>query len=197
MGGVNKNNFFDYAEGGHYRSAYHYGYGYVLKAGIDGIKTDKLRWRFTLGYERYSGELHVGDGGLGGGHITKASIEKSVISAGVFPLNFTIFKRIDLNAGVEYSALLQENFSGTFHVWSIISPGTARDLHELYTDYSAKSCIGVIGRIAYNINISDKLILSPQYSFYYGLSEEFREFPRETRSLRHQFGVAFCTRRKK
>lgn len=192
MGGLNKNNFFDFLGGkGHYRSAYHYDYGYVFKIGIDDIKTDKLQWRFTIGYENYGGELEVTNGGLGGEFTTKAVIDKSVFSMGCFPFNFRIIDRIDLNFGIEYSVLISENFSGTHSGWSMGAPDYSYDLNGKYEDFSAKSHWGLLGRIAYDINLSEKLAISPQYSYYFGLSQEFIEFPEETKSMRHQFSVGF------
>lgn len=63
------------------------------------------------------------------------------------------------------------------------------NLNEKYNSFSSLNYFGFRGRIAYDLNISDKYIVSPQYSFYYGLSEEFDEFPEFPNSIRHFFGI--------
>jgi hypothetical protein len=40
-------------------------------------------------------------------------------------------------------------------------------------------------RLAYTIPLSETIFISPQYSFYYGLTNEFKEFPEITKSYRH------------
>jgi len=185
VGGINKNNFFDFnTDEGHYKSSYTSGLGYSVGIGIEDIKLDSLKLRFTLSLDKYSGQLNVSDGGLGGGNTTKAEIDKSVISLGFFPLNLKIMNRIDLNFGFEFSRLIHEFIKGTASGWSISNPSWSYDLSEKYTRYSSLTNFGLKGRIAYDISLSDILVISPQYSFYYGLLNEFDEFPKETKSMR-------------
>jgi len=190
IGGLNKNNFFDFKkELGHYISSYNSDYGYTIQVGIENIKVDGLKLRFTLGYDRYSGELTVSDGGIGGGYTIDAKISKSVISLGVFPLNFKIIKHIDLNFGLELSGLIKENLSGTISGWVLGQPNWGYDLNENYNRLSSMAYFGLRGRIAYDFNISDKLAISPQYSYYLGLSDEFHEYAKATKSMRHYFCI--------
>lgn len=190
IGGLNKNHFFDFQQNeGYFTSSYDSDYGYAICIGLEDIKIDWLTLRFTLSYEKYGGELDASDGVLGGGYTTNAKIDKSVISLGVFPLNFKIIDRIDLNFGFEIAGLINENFSGTSSGWSMGGPDWSYDLNEKYDRYSSKAYFGLRGRIAYDFNISDKLSISPQYSYYLGLSNEFDEFPEATKSMRHYFSV--------
>jgi len=190
IGGLNKNDFFDFQQNeGHFSSSYNYAYGYAIKLGVENIKVDWLTLRFTLGYDKYGGELAARDGGLGGGYTTDAKIDKSVISLGVFPINFKIFDRIDLNFGFEFSGLVSENYSGTSSGWQMGVPNWSYDLNDKYDKFSSKTYFGLCGRIAYDFNISDKMAISPQYSYYFGLSNEFDEFPEATKSMRHYFCI--------
>lgn len=186
--GLNKNSFFDFQQNeGHFSSSYNSDYGYAIRIGIENIKVDWMILRFTLSYDKYGGELVASDGGLGGGYTTNATIDKSIISLGVFPINFKIIDRIDLNFGFELAELINENFSGTSSGWLMGEPNWSYDLNEKYDRYSAKTYFGLRGRIAYDINISDILAISPQYSYYFGLSNEFDKFPEATKSMRHYF----------
>lgn len=190
LGGINRNDFFDFQKNkGHYKSSYNTDYGYTIRIGIENIKIDWFTLRFTLGFDNYGGELTVSDGGLGGGHTTDAKINKTIISLGVFPLNFKIIDRINLNFGFEFSGLISEKFSGTSSGWLMGKPNWSYDLNSKYDRFSSKIYFGLHGRVSYDFKISDKLAISPQYSYYLGLSKEFDAFPESTKSMRHYFCV--------
>jgi hypothetical protein len=190
IGGLNQNNFFNFKQNeGHFSSSYKSDYGYAIRVGLEDIKVDWLTLRFTLSYDKYGGELKASISKLSGEYTTNARIDKSVISLGVFPVNFKIMDRIDLNFGFELSRLINENYSGTSSGWRMGTPYWSYDLIDKYDRYNSKTYFGVRGRIAYDFNISDKLAISPQYSYYFGLSKEFDEFPETTKSMRHYFCI--------
>lgn len=190
MGGVNNNHFFDVEQNeGHYNSGYTPDYGYHLGVAIENIRVDWLNFRFTLSYDSYGGQLKVTDGGLAWAITTEAQTDKSVIALGVFPVNFKIKKRFDLNLGIEFSGLIHENYSGTISVWQIDEPNWSFDLEEQTGHFSSKIYIGLRGRVAYDFNISENWAFSPQYSFYFGLTKEFDEFPETTKSMKHYFCI--------
>lgn len=131
VGGINTNRFFDFREGeGHFNSTYNSQLGYSFRFAIQDVKIETLKWRFTLGYEKYGGEINVKDGGRGGGYTTQAKIGKSVISIGIFPLNFKIIDRIDINVGFEIAGLISENVNGTRSGWTIYNPSYSHDLND-------------------------------------------------------------------
>ncbi|NCA86904.1 MAG: hypothetical protein EOM83_15285 [Clostridia bacterium] len=186
FGGLNQNTFFDFQKNeGHFHSSYNGDEGYAIGIGVDNIKVDKMTLRFTLTYDKYGGKIEASDGGLGGGYTTRAEIDKSILSLGFFPLNFRFFDRIDLNFGFEVSALVVDDFKGRSSGWMMGTPGWSYDLNEKYNRFSAKKYFGLRGRIAYDFYLTDKIAVSPQYSYYFGLSHEFDEFPEETKSKRH------------
>lgn len=188
--GMNKNTFFDFEENeGHFKSTYDSQLGYSVHIAIEDVKIDFVKWRFTLGYEKYGGKINASDGGLGGGYATKAEIDKSIISVGVYPLNFKIIRSIDINIGFEVAGLVSENVIGTHSGWQIGTNGYNYNLNDKDKRFSAKAYIGLRGRVAYDFHISDKIAISPQYSYYFGLSKEFSEFPEFTKSMKHFFGV--------
>jgi len=190
FGGLNTNNFHDYKENeGHYQSSYHSGSGYSFGLAIDSLKVDWMTLRLTLKFDKYSGDLTASDGGLAGSSTTTAEINKSLISLGVFPLNFRIFKRIDLNIGFEISKLISESYKGSSNGWNMGEPNWSYDLQEKYNKYSSSINFGLSTRLAYNLQINESIIISPQYTFYFGLSNEFIEFPEATKSIRHFIGI--------
>lgn len=192
IGAINKNIFFDFeGDEPHFRSSYNSKTAYSINFGIEDVKiADLFKLRLTLGFDKYSGGLQISNGALARRTNTEAELDKAVISLGVFPLNFKIADKIDLNLGFKLSGLVNENIKGTSRSWGVNNPnGSIEDINDKYKRYSAIIHFGLKGRIAYDFNISDKLILSPQYSYYFGLLSEFDELPRQTKSMRHYFGI--------
>lgn len=192
FGGANRNLFYGANDGAHFNSTYHPGNGFSAGVGIDSVKLDWLTLRFTVQFDRYSGEFSVSDGGQGGGFSTTANIEKSVVSLGAFPLNFSLGKRLNINLGAEVSRLVDESFSGTVDSWRMVldPPGSpveseSQDMNALYDRFSSRTCFGLKARLAYDIALTKRLCLVPQYAYYLGLSKEFKEFPEVTKSMRH------------
>jgi hypothetical protein len=190
IAGLNQNQFFDLnRDEGHYYSSYQSELGYALRIGIEDVKVDWLNLRFTLGYDKYGGKIAVSDGGQGGGYTTTAEIDKSLLSLGIFPVNLKIWNRIDLNLGFEVSALVDENYRGKRSGGITGAPSWNENLEDRYDSYSEKGYWGIRGRLAYDFTIDDRFSLSPQYSYYFGMSNEFKEFPEETKSMRHYFSI--------
>lgn len=170
IGGLNYNRFFEFhKDDGHYITSYKPEWGYMFKVAIDDVRFEEQNLRFTLGYMNYSGEINAYNGGLGGGSRTLADVNKSMLSLGIYPFNFKILKRIDFNLGVEMSGLIHESFSGNIYSWTM-GESSEIDLEECYDKYSASFFIGLQARLAYAIKIAEGWAISPQYSYYLGLS---------------------------
>ena len=190
IGGVNKNIFYDFKdETRNSRSTYNSEVGYSVFAAIEDIKTGSWKWRFTLGYEKYGGEIYVHEGSLGMGYSTQAKMDKSIVSVGVYPFNFKILDKIDFNIGFEIAKLIQENVTGTRYAYGLHGPNYTYNLDDKNHKYNANMYFGLRARIAYDFNLSEKIAISPQYAFYFGASSEFRHFPEYTASMRHFFGI--------
>jgi hypothetical protein len=190
FGGANNNLFHDYIiDEGHSWARYNSDFGFTAGIGLDSINISWLKLRFTLQFDNYKGKLDAADGGLGQGHAAKANINKSIISLGVFPMNFRIIKRIDLNFGFEISRLINESFEGTCSAFSIGQYSWSSSLQEKYKHYSSLTYFGLKGRISYDFNLSKLIMISPEYMYYFGLSNEFVEFPTDTKSMRHYFCI--------
>jgi hypothetical protein len=188
--GLNLNQFYDYNNnGGNYIASFDSGLGPVIGIGIDSVRVDLLKFRFTIQYDRVAGKLDAYEGGHMYSHQTVAEIKKSMLSLGIFPLSFKVIKKIDLNFGVQLSLLLSESVNGTDSGWSQENGSYEYDLQDVYDRYSSIFSFGLTGRIAYDFKLPNSYYISPQYSFYYGLTNEFVDFPEETKSIRHYFCI--------
>ena len=188
IGGLNRNSFFDFNQDEwHYSSSYDSDFGYAIGIGLEDIKVKWLKLRFTLSYDKYGGEMAISDWALGGGDETNAEIDKSIISLGIFPVNFKIIDRININLGLEMAGLISEHIIGTQSYWEMGQLVWVKDLNDKDERFCAKAYFGLCGRIAYDIGISDNLTISPQYSYYFGVSNEF--VIKTTKSMRHYFCI--------
>ena len=89
--------------------------------------------------------------------------------------------------------------NGTSKGSTINQPNWSYNLDDKYNKYSSLTYFGLQGRIAYDFNLSKSIVISPQYLYYFGISDEFIEFPKETKSIRHYFCVGikkdFCKKK--
>ena len=188
IGGLNHNSFFDFRKDEMlYSSSYSSDLGYTIRIGLEDIKVKRLKLRFTLSYDKFGGKIEISDWALGGGDETNAEINKSVISLGIFPVNFKIIDRFDINLGLEIAGLISEHIIGTQSYWEMGQLVWVKDLNDKDERFCAKAYFGLCGRIAYDIGISDNLTISPQYSYYFGVSNEF--VIKTTKSMRHYFCI--------
>lgn len=190
FGGANRNMFYGTKDANfdYFTADYHPGTGYTAGIGLDSIHINRFRMRFTLAFDQYNGRFNA-EGNPGKVIYERATGEmnKSVVSLGFFPLNFTSMYKLDLNLGAEVSGLLNESVSGTrFYDSEFMGGPVTNDLADYYERYSSRVNYGLKGRLAYQLAFS-ALVLIPQYSFYYGLSGEFKEFPEATKAMRHYF----------
>ena len=191
--GFTKNNFYDRQEmSSGNRSSYSSDISHFYGLGLHQIKAGKLDIGITIIYEKYRGTVMADSTGLNVGRSIEADVNKSILSFGFYPINTTLFGNVDLNLGVVASSLVREKFSGTDRTFDTGSSSgvPAADLQDKYAQFSSNSYLGIRGRLVIKYKVGKEFYLVPVYSFYYGLLDEFRDFPRSTKSMRHSFGLA-------
>ena len=193
FGGINLNKLHEFHKDDHFETNYSIRNGYRIGIGVDSIKIDWLTMRFTLAFDSYGGEIHETYQGLASGSSSNVQFEKSVISIGLYPINFHILKNADVNLGIEISRLVNEKFSGT--KWGILLTDSgyvqsSSDIHDKIDRFSSTWYCGFQARIAYNINLTESLALKPQYSFYFGFSDEFAEIIDNKKLMKHYLGIS-------
>lgn len=189
-GGANRNLFYGQKDKNYsyFTADYQAGNDFTAGIGIDSLHINRFRMRVTIQFDRYNGSFEAeGNAGKAIYHRAAGEVDKSIVSLGFFPLNFTIKKKIDLNLGAEASALLSESVSGSGFYDYLLGASVSYDLADHYDRYSSRANYGLKGRMAFPMAFS-KVILIPQYSFYYGLTSEFEAFPETIKSMRHSIG---------
>lgn len=150
--------------------------GYSFGLAIDDIQIKKFRLRLTARYDKYLGEFS--DPNYSHMHSTKDihfETTKSVFSLGIIPVNLTFFKHLDWNFGFEFSKLINDSFR--------LEGGGKID------EFNSTGYFGLSNRLAYNLNINEKITFTPQYLLYSGLSDEFTFQNWTTISIRHLIGL--------
>lgn len=196
--GTHLNNFYDFKDkSGHYTASYPSKVGYDLNVGIDDIYLYDVRLRFTLGISRYGGDVKASHSAHSGSYSMDGQIEKTVLRLDYYPMNFRIKKQLNINIGHQFSMLIHEKIRGTYDEWYMrineygdqYLEESSGNLNEKYDSYNTRYYVGANIRVAYDIPISERYYLVPQYLFYVGLSNEFTEFPKVTKSISNMLGI--------
>ncbi len=190
-GGVNRNSFYDYQKNeGHFKAIYTSDFGYSIGVGVNDILQKSIPLKFGIRLDNYKGKFYTTDGGLGGASTTEANVEKNTIGIELYPLNIKIFNKIRLNFGVEFSVLLNETTTGYKSSWKMFEPSIILDVNM--TNIHKNYYYGFCGQLSYEFNIIQNWYLSPQYRFYWGLSEEFVNVEARILSYRHNFEMVIA-----
>lgn len=197
-GGINRNRFYDFKNDDnyhYYRSDYGVGKGFSFGFSVEDIRIDSIPLRLTLNISNYKGTVNVADGYLNGGSRSEFTSNKYVISAGIYPLNLKFQNKLHFNLGVQIDYLLAQSIIGYHYYFQGLEPEekvslTNSNLYS-YIDVQRNVYFGVSSRIAYDIPLPNDWFIVPQYSFYFGLTNEFKNIESNTKSLRHLFSLGF------
>lgn len=183
------NNFYDWNNNDpHYSSDYSNKWGYSVGIAIDSLKFEWHTLRIGIQYDNYSGNMFARSGGQGGSYSVDGQIQKGIISLSIYPINIRrLIKRMQISIGFTGSILIHESFSGDYNGWIMGQGESSGRIEDKYDSYSSNITFGIQSLINYRIPISYGLEIVPQYSFYFGLSKELKEKPREMKSNRHYF----------
>lgn len=188
-GGYRINHLFDMGKDEHIESIYNIRNSFIWGVGISALKIDFLTFRFELSYFSYDGKVAENYSGLAGRSTTEAHFSKSLVSLHMFPLSFFVLNKFELNFGLFLSGLIKEEFSGTISgCYGNPNGGYdcyQQDLEDKYNSLCSRWAYGFEGRISYDFLLSESLILSPSYTFSFGISDEFSEELENTNLMGH------------
>lgn len=184
--GYNKTSYFDRDDHGHFRGNYQGNYGFNVGIGLSKFFISDINYRIYFYIEQSGGDVYVSDGGLAGGYQIDANIKKTTAVYQIFPLNFTIAKKVDLSFGLESSFLLFKKLAGKQTTW-LMNVSTSTDRESIISPFS----IGASGMINFTFPLSKSLVLKPIYNFYYGFNSELATSS-AVKSMRHRFLIGIA-----
>jgi len=187
-GGANRNNYFDFQkQDGHLITEYNHGYGFSFGLSLSDFKIDTLPMRISLLVDQYKGRFYTSNGGLGGSNETEAKVNRTTLGIGLFPVNLNIYNNFQISLGGEFSLKLFDQISGHKSTWRMGVPPTYIELEHDSAKNNKNLFFGICGRMSYDILIKENWYISPQYKFYFGLTDEFEHTEAKIKSMRHNF----------
>lgn len=192
--GYCNNHFYDLENDDfHYYSRYVDGSGYTIGLNLDSVLLKRTILRLELYFHKNSGSIFTRGGGLGAGSMTMADVKKYCISLAMFPVHIKIVKNIKVNLGGEFNYLIKYNLTGTQSYWG---PGSRQpvDLSEENLNLLNDVNFGLISRIEFTIKLKNQWYLIPEYRFYLGFSNEFKNVVFNVKSIRHGLSVGITNR---
>jgi hypothetical protein len=161
-------------------------FGYSFGISISDFRIHTLRMRISLLIDNYKGELIRYRDQIGGvtSHIS-AEVNKTTVGIGLYPINISIRNRFHFSFGGETSIKLYDKTSGS--TWSYRLTPSKMIWIKYYEPVRINKNLffGISGRISYDIRIKENWYISPQYKFYFGLTDEFENFEEKITSRRH------------
>lgn len=197
-GGLNRNQFYNLGKQDvHNSSQYNSGDGYSFGLSLEDLNLDTLPIKLSLEFTNYKGHLNVGSSGLGAGSSTDAQVNINTFGLGIYPFNFNIFKNLRVCFGSEFRFLLNEKTSATRYSWKMddATHHVVSSEHEL-TGINEKFNVGILGHVGYDFKLKSGWIIIPQYQFYLGLTDEFKNIEATTKSFRHYFKIGIARKLK-
>ena len=166
------------------------GYGYSFGLGISDLRIDTLRMNmaFYLHFDNISGAGYFENLNHYSGQTMTAAVKKSTLSIGIYPLNFSFFKRrLSFSLGGTVGFKIWSQTLGRESSWSSppTGPWTTKVVDFSDADPNWLITFGIASGLSYNFNLGERWTLAPKYRFCLGLGLDFSRF----KSMRHEFGV--------
>jgi hypothetical protein len=194
-GGLNKNSYFDFVKNnGHSISSYTPGNGYSLGLSISDFRIDTVRMRITIMLDNYNGKIYTTNGSLAGGSETKAEVTKTTLGMGLYPVNLSAKKSFHFSFGGELHYKLMHQTTGYKLGWHVTDPNKYMTIDNDSVSINKNLFFGLSARIHYDLNIYKNWFFSPQYKFYFGISDEFKNTEQAIKSMRHNFLIGFVNK---
>ncbi|MEI6697343.1 MAG: hypothetical protein WCO13_14915 [Bacteroidota bacterium] len=192
--GLNRNNYFDTrSKDERYISEITPGFGYSFGISISELKIDTFRFRISARIDNYKCSLNTAGGGIGSGYKTKANVDKSFIGISIFPINFTVFKKLKFSIGGEFSYKIYDRTTGTRYSFGMGGDSTQLIDNEI-VKINKNFIFGLCVNISYIIKINDTWSIAPQYKFCVPLINEFINPEEKIMSLKHNFEIGIIRR---
>lgn len=119
--------------------------------------------------------------------------EKTMLSLGLYPLNFKILKRVDAHVGVQMALLLNENNKGQRIDRNSFTTPTVFYSSLKNENINVRNGPALNIKLSYPVKINENLSILPEYMGVIGLISELKRlgFPR---SMRNYLGVGLSVK---
>lgn len=153
-------------------------YGYGVRIGSES---------FRIGFDHYKGLFSYGDHTFENMWRAYYGIDKYLVSLEYMPLDIE-FYNFHFLVGAEGAIMVSGNNNGIYQRWG-------KDIGIRMSpiiDYNSQFSFGPKARLSYDLKLTKRLSIRPQYAFYFGLTNEFQEQPKTAKAIRHYFGLGIA-----
>jgi hypothetical protein len=183
--GANRNSFIDFHDKeSHFVSRYNPKFGYSLGFSLYEIKIDTVKIKISMQLDNYYGSIYTYQRSLAGESETQAQVRKTDLGIELYPLNFKLGEKIQLYLGSEFRFRLSDHISGYKSSWRLGTQPTNMTIENDSVRITKNFAFGLSGGIGYFFRINRNFYLVPQYKFYFGLSDEFKNVEAKIKSMR-------------
>ena len=153
-------------------------YTTTLALSLDDFYSDTTPVKVSLRFTNYSGSYYYVDASPGGGNAVTYQFNDYLLGLGIYPLNFSIVRFIELNFGFQVDYIFYSRSEGVISFWSLSNPSGGK---KSVDDQTGKIFVGLTGNLSLNFKLTEKVYIFPQYNYYMDF--------RNPRSKRHQLEV--------
>ena len=186
--GVLKNHFYSIYDLNHTQSfpKFKEGSGYSFGVNIDNIYLDSFNVKFSAKITNYKGHIINRGTAKTAGFDAEAEINKNLFELGFYPFNIKIVNNLNIRLGCEMGFYIFDKTVGFYEEWP---NGKFELINDVEIKENRNINFGLSGCIAYEIKIDKKLTIKPQYLYYLGVSEEFKEYFLGVNSIRQHISI--------
>jgi len=190
FGGINVTHYFDsHKDAPLYNwSSYSSKSKYFIGIGIEDMEMVGQNIRMTLDFHSSEGHAYSRTGTFVYSSDIIVISNKSTLSIGFYPFNYNIFNSFQISVGAVYSYLIRESYKGLTTIFDM-EKHIENNLDFKGSNFNSSHYLGLQGRLKYDFTLSERFTIFLQYAYYIGLVDEFNNFPRSTKSMRHNIGL--------
>ncbi len=187
--GYVRNSYYSFSdEEGYQHSKYEPGSGYSAFAGYDSIVVDSIAFDIVISFNNYMGHVNASNGTHISSSWTDIETNMARVGLSIIPLRFAIGKNLKIKSGIDLNYLIKNKIKGTKGYY-FMATGDIDTLNGPKDNIVNHFSFGLILKAEYEIRLSEKLFLVPQYMINLGLTNEFRNIETNTKSIRQIFGI--------
>lgn len=194
VGGFSTNSFYHVQQNaGSFQHTYTGGSGYSFALGTEfnlpEIEGKTIPLKLRVGISKYAGSFTMSAGGRSYSNSTEATVEKTSLDIGIYPLNFYLIEQLSISVGGEFNFLLKDNTRAIGSSWRQCGCPNGIESSEGPKEISKNNTARLSSIFAYAIKLTEGFFMVPQYQFSLGLTDEFVKLQTSTKTMRHTFWI--------
>lgn len=176
---------------GHFQSQYSSKLGYSFNLALEDLPFNDFPMRLSLDFGRQQNQIHIEDGGLGGGHRSDANIDKYLLGVSACPIHLKIPHVLHLFLGGYFNMVVHDNSTGNKLSWLRGTPDLIAPFKPRTFPINRTGNFGLAAILSCPIPLKSGYALVPTYTCHLGLTPEYTNNigTSSPKLIRHQFSL--------